>query len=225
MWESQILQHMPSLPTFADFRWHSLTTSRCVQPYRPRNFVTHSLISIGSFFKYQSDTTRRQPRPQPGKWWKSSLKNCTIDHYLVYSQWRFRVEGQRESVVQLQQQWTDRGHTNIPCPWHLAHRIGPSSSSIRFFPGYNKQMMTKVMNCGKLLSWKCYRHVSALLVYAKAEWMHPSLPSTHYSLWHKYNSIRCLCCVCMLPVELRRSCTQQWGYVHYTAQGKFKYKH
>jgi hypothetical protein len=89
----------------------------------------------------------------------SSLKNCTTDHFLVYSQWRCWVEGQSESVVQLRQQRTDRGHKNISCPCHLAHRIGPFSSSIRFFLGYNKQMMKKVMDCGKLLSWQCYRHL------------------------------------------------------------------
>jgi hypothetical protein len=206
-WQSRISQHKPSLPTFADFRWHSLTISRCVQPYRPRNFVTHSLISIGSFFKYQSDTTRRQPRPQPGKLRTSSLKNCIIDHFLVYSQWRFRVEGQSKSAVQLRQQRTDRGHKNIPCPCHLAHRVGPSASSIMFFPGYNKQMMTKVMDCGKLLSWQCYRHLCLHC------WYH------NCSLSHKFNWIRCLCCSYMLSVELRHSCAHQWGYVHYTVQG------
>jgi hypothetical protein len=116
MWEPQISQHKLSLPVSSDFRWHSLIISRCIQPYRPRNFVTHSLISIGSFFKYQSATTRRQPRPQPGKWWTSRLTNCTIDHFLVYSQCRFQVEGQGKSSVHLWWQWTDRWHKKYTLP-------------------------------------------------------------------------------------------------------------
>ena len=150
----------------------------------------------------------------------------------MYSQWRFWVEGQSESVVQLWQQWRDRGHKNTPCPCHLAHRIGPSSSSIRFFPGYYKQMMAKVMDCGKLLSWQCYRHLCLHRWYHNfrnmsklTECTQASLVSTHFSLSHKFNSIRCLCCICMLSVELRHFCTQQWGYVRYTVQGHFKYKH
>jgi hypothetical protein len=107
------------------------------------------------------------------------------------------VDSQNESIVQLRQQWTDRGHKNTPCQCHLAHRIGPSSSSIRFFPGYYKQMMTKVMDCGKLLSCRCYRHLclhcwyynfrnTSKVTECTQAW------SVHFSLSYKFNSIRCL---------------------------------